>query len=91
MLCHCGDMNMLFCKCCQQTFAVKLTGLSHSSTVRHGSLCDTKIDTWSFGRLVLEIFVCEQPLKVRLILCVLLVCLIATFVVLQLQYTLDEN
>ena len=64
-------MNILFCDC-RQLFVVKLTGFSSSSTACHGSLYDSEIDIWSFGCLMLDIFVgkCGQSLNnVWLILC----------------------
>ena len=49
-------MNVLFCSCCKQTFAVKLTGLS-STEDGYDSLNTSVKDRQAFGHLVLNIFV----------------------------------
>jgi len=55
MKCRCGDINALHCTCCQQDFPVKLAGMS-SSVTGYDRLYNSTVDIWSFGYLLLTIF-----------------------------------
>ena len=61
MVCRCGDINVLLCTCCQQAFAVKLTGFSSSKTMYNCHYA-SEVDLQSFGHFVLDVFVgkCRQ-------------------------------
>ena len=56
MMCRCGDINVLMCGCCQQAFAVKLTGFSSSKT-SYNYLYASEIDRKLFGHFLLDVFV----------------------------------